>query len=94
MLRWNSPRQGKTNTTSVTRGAVEVSAVPYYTLINQEIGYIVLRKFNNKTTLQTKSALEDLKLQGAKKIILDLRGNPGGLLNQAIGVVNLFVAKG
>ena len=87
-------RQEKTNTTSVIRGAVEVSAVPYYTLINQEIGYIVLRKFNNKTTLQTKNALEDLKLQGAKKIILDLRGNPGGLLNQAIGVVNLFVAKG
>lgn len=87
-------RQKKTNTTSVTRGAVEVSAVPYYTLINQDIGYIVLRKFNNKTTSQTKNALEDLKLQGAKKIILDLRGNPGGLLNQAIGVVNLFVAKG
>jgi len=68
--------------------------VPYYTLINQDIGYIVLSKFNNKTTSQTKSALEDLKLQGAKKIILDLRGNPGGLLNQAIGVVNLFVPKG
>ena len=87
-------RQGKTNTAFVTRGAVEVSAVPYYTLINQDIGYIVLSKFNNKTTSQTKSALEDLKLQGAKKIILDLRGNPGGLLNQAIGVVNLFVPKG
>ena len=87
-------RQEKTNTTSVTRRAVEVSAVPYYTLINQDIGYIVLRKFNNNTTSQTKNALEDLKLQGAKKIILDLRGNPGGLLNQAIAVVNLFVAKG
>ena len=87
-------RQGKTNTTSVTRGAVEVKAVPYYTLINEDIGYIVLSKFNKKTTSQTKNALEDLKLQGAKKIILDLRGNPGGLLNQAIGVVNLFVEKG
>ena len=53
----------------------------------------MLSKFNKKTTLQTKTHLEDLKLQGAKKIILDLRGNPGGLLNQAIGVVNLFVAK-
>ena len=87
-------RQGKTNTTSVTRGSVEVKAVPYYTLINEDIGYIVLSKFNKKTTSQTKNALEDLKLQGAKKIILDLRGNPGGLLNQAIGVVNLFVEKG
>jgi carboxyl-terminal processing protease len=87
-------RQGKTNTTTITRGAVEISAVPYYTLINQDIGYIVLSKFNNKTTSQTKNALEDLKLQGAKKIILDLRGNPGGLLNEAISIVNLFVPKG
>jgi carboxyl-terminal processing protease len=87
-------RQRKTSTTTVTRGAVEISAVPYYTLINKDIGYIVLRKFNNKTTSQTKNALEDLKLQGAKKIILDLRGNPGGLLNEAISVVNLFVPKG
>ena len=87
-------RQGKTKKTTVTRGAVEVKAVPYYTLINENIGYIVLSKFNKKTTSQTKNALEDLKLQGAKKIILDLRGNPGGLLNQAISVVNLFVEKG
>ena len=87
-------RQGKNYTTVITRSAVEVKAVPYYTLINEDIGYIVLSKFNKKTTSQTKSALEDLKLQGAKKIILDLRGNPGGLLNQAIGVVNLFVEKG
>jgi carboxyl-terminal processing protease len=52
-----------------------------------------LYKFNKKTTTQTKSALEDLKLQGAKKIILDLRGNPGGLLNESINIVNLFVPK-
>jgi carboxyl-terminal processing protease len=60
-------RQGKTEKTSIQRGAVEVDAVPYYKLINDDIGYIVLRKFNKKTTIQTKSALEDLKLQGAKK---------------------------
>ncbi|MGK0385406.1 MAG: carboxyl-terminal processing protease [Patiriisocius sp.] len=87
-------RQGKIEKTSIDRGAVEVDAVPYYKLINNDIGYIVLRKFNKKTTIQTKSALEDLKLQGAKKIILDLRGNPGGLLNEAISIVNLFVPKG
>lgn len=87
-------RQGKTEKTSIERGAVEVNAVPYYKLINNDIGYIVLRKFNKKTTVETKSALEDLKLQGAKKIILDLRGNPGGLLNEAINIVNLFVPKG
>ncbi|MBV1924502.1 MAG: S41 family peptidase, partial [Flavobacteriaceae bacterium] len=87
-------RQGKKETTSLTRGAIDINAVPFYKLINNDIGYIVLSKFNKKTTIQTKSALEDLKLQGATKIILDLRGNPGGLLNEAINVVNLFVPKG
>lgn len=86
-------RQGKTTTTTITREAVEVKAVPFYKLINNDIGYIVLSKFNSKTTSETKAALIDLKSQGAKKIILDLRGNPGGLLNEAIGVVNLFVEK-
>lgn len=87
-------RQGKTNTTTLTREAIEVKAVPFYKLINDDIGYIVLSKFNRRTTIETKSALEDLKSQGATKIILDLRGNPGGLLNEAINVVNLFVPKG
>ena len=87
-------RQGKTETTTLTRGEVGVEAVPFYKLLDNNIGYIVLSKFNRKTTIETKSALEDLKLQGADKLILDLRGNPGGLLNEAINVVNLFVNKG
>ena len=87
-------RQGKTETTTLTRGAIDVHAVPFFQLINDDIGYIVLSKFNRKTTTETKAALEDLKLQGATKIILDLRGNPGGLLTEAINVVNLFVPKG
>ncbi len=87
-------RQGKTETTVLTREKVDVKAVPYFKLIEGDIGYIVLRKFNRRTTVETKAALEALKLEGAKKIILDLRGNPGGLLNEAINVVNLFVPKG
>ncbi|KXO00670.1 peptidase S41 [Aequorivita aquimaris] len=87
-------RQGKTATATITRGAVDLKAVPFYKLINNDIGYIVLSQFNRKTTIETKAALIDLKSQGAKKIILDLRGNPGGLLNEAINVVNLFVDKG
>lgn len=87
-------RQGKTQTTTLKREKVDVKAVPYYNLINNDIGYIVLRAFNQKTTIETKAALEDLKSQGATKIILDLRGNPGGLLNEAISIVNLFVPKG
>jgi len=87
-------RQGKTQTTTLKREKVDVKAVPYYNLIEDDIGYIVLKKFNQKTTVQTKEALLDLKGLGATKIILDLRGNPGGLLNEAINIVNLFVPKG
>lgn len=87
-------RQGKTQTATITRGAVDIHAVPFYTLIDGDIGYIVLSTFNTKTTKETKSALLDLKSQGAEKIILDLRGNPGGLLSEAINIVNLFVDKG
>ncbi|MDG3582975.1 MULTISPECIES: S41 family peptidase [Galbibacter] len=86
-------RQGKTMTTSVSREEIEIDAVPYYKMINPETGYIVLSKFNSKASKQTENALEDLKGQGAKKIVLDLRGNPGGLLTEAINVCNLFVPK-
>ena len=87
-------RQGQVKTTTLTREKVDVKAVPYYGKIGEDIGYIVLSKFNRRTTIETRSALEELKLDGANKIILDLRGNPGGLLNEAINVVNLFVPKG
>lgn len=87
-------RQGKTQTTTIERNAVELKAVPFYKLLEDNIGYIVLSQFNRKTTTETKAALIDLKSQGATKLILDLRGNPGGLLNEAISIVNLFVEKG
>jgi carboxyl-terminal processing protease len=63
-------------------------------MIDDKTGYIVLSKFNDKASSQTSYALRDLKAQGAKRMILDLRGNPGGLLNEAVHVVNLFVPKG
>jgi len=87
-------RQGKLNTTSITREGIEVDAVPFFKMIDDKTGYIVLAKFNAKATEQTKAALLDLKGKGAEKIILDLRDNPGGLLSEAINVTNLFVPKG
>jgi len=86
-------RRGITANTSITREAVEVDAVPFYKMVNDQTGYIVLSKFNQKASEQTKSALIALKNKGAEQIILDLRGNPGGLLSEAINVVNLFVPQ-
>lgn len=87
-------RQGKTNTALIKRSEVEIKAVPYFSLINEKTGYIVLSKFNRKASSETNYALRDLKAQGAERIVLDLRGNPGGLLSEAINIVNLFIPKG
>ncbi len=86
-------RQGETKTTEIQREAVDIHAVPHYSMVNENIGYIVLRKFNEKTSSETISAVRALKNQGAKKLILDLRGNPGGLLSEAVNVTNIFVPK-
>ncbi|WGK65836.1 S41 family peptidase [Croceiramulus getboli] len=86
-------RQGKEYTTQIARDEVEVSAVPFYQLINGDTGYVVLSKFNRKASAETANAIRKLKAQGAKKLILDLRGNPGGLLSEAINVTNLFIPK-
>ena len=87
-------RQGKNLSKTITRAEITLTPVPYYGMASETIGYIPLLRFNKKTTQEVKKALIDLKAQGAKKIILDLRGNPGGLLSQAVGIVNLFVPKG
>ncbi|WP_223550005.1 S41 family peptidase [Aestuariivivens sp. NBU2969] len=87
-------RQGKTQTATINRAEVEIKAVPHFSLIDDKTGYIVLSQFNNKASSETRYALRDLKAQGAERIILDLRGNPGGLLHEAVNIVNLFVPKG
>ncbi len=86
-------RQGKTQTTTLTRGTVELHAVPFYKMLDNNIGYIVLSKFNDKASEETAHALKELQNKGATKIILDLRGNPGGLLSEAILVSNIFLNK-
>jgi carboxyl-terminal processing protease len=87
-------RQGKEATANIKRSGVEVDAVPFYKLIGDDVGYIVLTKFNSKASAQVKEALISLKTDGAQKIILDLRGNGGGLLREAIAICNLFLPKG
>ena len=87
-------RQGKNYTTTITREEVQIKAVPHFSMINNNIGYIVLSKFNSKASAQTIEAFRELKADGAEKLILDLRGNPGGLLREAVNVTNIFVPKG
>jgi carboxyl-terminal processing protease len=86
-------RQGKPMTTELVLDEVEIKAVPFFGKIDETTGYIVLTQFNKKASQETKEALEKLKADGATKIVLDLRGNPGGLLNEAVNICNLFISK-
>ncbi len=87
-------RQGKPMTTQLVLDEVDVKAVPFYGKIDEKTGYIVLTQFTQKASSETKEALEKLKADGATRIVLDLRGNPGGLLNEAVNICGFFVDKG
>jgi carboxyl-terminal processing protease len=67
--------------------------VPFFGKIDEKTGYIALTQFNKKAAFETKEALEQLKKEGVEKLVLDLRGNPGGLLNEAVSICNLFLPK-
>jgi carboxyl-terminal processing protease len=92
-IKINYLRQGKPMSTQLILDEVAVKAVPFYGMVDDKTGYIVLSQFNQKASYETKEALEKLKDDGATQIILDLRGNPGGLLNEAVTICNLFVPK-
>ena len=87
-------RQGKMMTTQIVLDEVELKAVPFFGKVDDKTGYIVLSQFNAKAFSDTRNALEKLKEDGASQIVLDLRGNPGGLLNEAVNICGLFVPKG
>ena len=87
-------RQGKPMNTQLILDEVAVKAVPFFGMAEDKTGYIVLTQFNAKASSETKEALEKLKEDGAKQIILDLRGNGGGLLHEAVNICNLFVPRG
>lgn len=78
----------------VTREKINVSNVAHYTLVGDDIAYIRLDDFTPGASYEVADALIELKEQGAKKLILDLRENPGGLLHEAVNIVSLFIPKG
>ena len=82
-------------TVNFKRQKISVKSVPYFSYVDNGIGYIKLRSFTRDCSKDIKEALLDLKKQGELRgLILDLRSNPGGLLNESVSIVNLFVEKG
>jgi len=87
-------RQGKVIEKTIVTEKIEINPVPFYDLIDQETGYIVLTRFNQKASSEVKKAFLDLKNRGMNKLIFDLRNNPGGSLGEAIKISNFFLPKG
>ena len=80
---------------TITRAEIKINSVPYFSMLDNEVGYIRLTGFTENAGQEVKDALLELKNKsGAKSIVLDLRGNPGGLLNEAVNITNLFVDRG
>jgi carboxyl-terminal processing protease len=88
--------KGNIETYLIERDEIKVKNVPYFGMVDKEIGYIVLTGFTKDAANEVKQAFENLRSQNPqlKGIILDLRGNPGGLLFEAIEIANLFIPKG
>ena len=86
-------RQNKKLDFNITRETIEINPVPFYGMVDEEVGYISFIKFNSKASKEVKAAFLDLKSQGMKQLIIDVRHNPGGLLNEVIKIVNFFVPK-
>lgn len=79
---------------SFKREKIKISNVPYTGMITPDIGYVKLSDFMEDAGREVRNAVEVLKGKGAKSIVLDLRGNPGGLLTEAVNVCNVFLPKG
>jgi len=88
------PGTEKPITKVVTREEVKIKDVPYHAMMKNDVGYLRLTGFTESASREVKEALTDLKAKGAKSIVLDLRGNGGGLLTESVNIVNFFVNKG
>ena len=78
----------------IVRQSIELPIIPYYSILSDSIGYINLSTFSGNPSKEFKRAFMDLKKQGIKSLVIDLRGNGGGLLDEAIEIANYFVPRG
>ena len=89
-------RQGKSHDIKITREEIKLKPVPYFGLVDGNFGYIKLNEFTQNSAADVTAAFNSLKNQNKnlKGVVLDLRGNGGGLLNEAVDIVNIFMNSG
>ena len=79
---------------TIVRRSIQMPTIPYYGIMEGQVGYINLSSFSGTPSKDFKNAFLDLKKQGATSLVIDLRNNGGGLLDQAVEIVNFFVPRG
>lgn len=87
-------RTGETVDVTVTRERIHLPDVEYYGMVNDTTGYISQTGFTEGVSTEVRHAVQELKKQGMKRLVLDLRSNVGGLLQEAVNIVSLFVPHG
>ncbi len=94
LLKIQRPSTGKILQKRITRRAIQFPSIPYYGLRKNGVGYINLNSFTEDCSRDFRRAFIDLKQKGMKALVIDLRGNGGGLLSEAVSIVNMFVPNG
>lgn len=92
-IEYERPGKKGTHKVKLQRESIALPAIPYYGIQKENIGFLQLSSFTDGCAKEMRQAIIDLKKQGASAFIIDLRGNGGGLLNEAVEIVNLFVPK-
>lgn len=93
IIKVKRPSTGKVMKVKLTRRTIQMPFIPYYGLLDGGIGYINFNSFTNQCAKDVRRAFIDLKKQGAKKLVFDLRNNGGGSVSEAVSIVNMFLPK-
>ena len=93
ILKVKRPSTGKVMKVKLTRRTIQMPFIPYYGLFDGGIGYINFNSFTDQCAKDVRRAFIDLKKQGAKKLVFDLRNNGGGSVSEAVSIVNMFLPK-
>ena len=93
ILKVKRPSTGKVMKVKLTRRTIQMPFIPYYGLLDGGVGYINFNSFTDQCAKDVRRAFIDLKKQGAKKLVFDLRNNGGGSVSEAVSIVNMFLPK-
>lgn len=93
-LKIQRPGESKARDINIVREKIEIDPITYSTLMDDNIGYLHYSGFTNGSSNRVKETIADLKKKGAESLVIDLRGNGGGILDEAVNIVNFFVRKG